>query len=215
MKKPSGRRPRRSPGNRPQRRVIRVLAEGKLTEPQYLTLLARRHRRSVSIDVDSKAGGSGPLTLVQRARDQVKASRRRRRSDGADFDEIWCVFDIDEHPNIPQAINEARESGVQTAISSPCFELWLVLHIQDQTAHLERHDVQRLARDLHLVEGKSICSGHAEQLLLANQPAATERAQRLDDRHKGNGSPPETNPSTGVWRLVASIEPGPEQPISR
>ncbi len=182
-----------------------MLAEGELTEPGYFALLARQHRDSVSIDIDSEASGSEPLTLVQRARNQVNASRRRGRRDGPDFDEIWCVFDIDEHPSIPQAISEARESGIGTAVSSPCFELWLVLHVQDQNAHIERRDVQRLARDLDLVDGKAICTG-AKELLLDNMSAAVDRARYLDDRHEGDGSPPETNPSTGVWRLVVSIE---------
>ena len=80
-------------------------------------------------------------------------SQPRRRAD-RDFDEIWCVFDTDAHENLPHAIEEARQSGIAVAVSNPCFELWLVLHVREQTAYIDRHDVQRLSNDLGLSDGK-------------------------------------------------------------
>ncbi|MFT7647504.1 MAG: hypothetical protein ACI8Y4_002253 [Candidatus Poriferisodalaceae bacterium] len=89
-------------------------------------------------------------------------SKRRRKADGPDFDEIWCVFDTDEHPNLEQAVAEAADSNIRTARSNPCFELWLVLHVADQTAHVHRHAIQRRAAALGLTDGKSVCSAEAE-----------------------------------------------------
>lgn len=116
------------------------------------------------------------------------------------------MFDTDEHPNLRQALAEAANSGILTAVSNPCFELWLVLHVEDQNAHVHGHDIQRRAHDFGLVDGKSICNGAAEELLLANTSAAVDRAQRLDERHALDGSPPGANPSSGMWRLVVAIE---------
>ena len=72
-----------------------------------------------------------PKALVDRAKGHVRSNRPTKRR-AADYDEIWCVFDIDEHPNVPQAVEEARQVGVEVAVSNPCFELWLVLHIRDR-----------------------------------------------------------------------------------
>ena len=83
----------RRTGFRPQRRVIRVLAEGEVTEPAYLRSMASE---SVRLDF-GRTGGFVPLSLVTKARQEVKANRRARDSE---FDEIWCVFDRDEHPNV-------------------------------------------------------------------------------------------------------------------
>lgn len=206
MKKPSGRAPKRNQRKRQPRRVVRVLTEGAVTEAHYLTLLAREHRHELTIQHDSESAGSAPLTLVRAARHQQSASKRRRKADGPDFDEIWCAFDTDEHPNINQALAEAMSSGIHTAVSNPCFELWLVLHVEDQNAHVHRHDIQRRALDLSLVDGKSLCGVGAEELLLANVTAAVDRAKRLDERHELDGSPPGANPSSGMWRLVISIQ---------
>ena len=82
-------------------------------------------------------------------------SQPRKHAD-RDFDEIWCVFDTDQHPNLAQAINEAGQSEIEVAVSNPCFELWLVLHSQEQTAFIDRHDAQRLANALGLSNDKNI-----------------------------------------------------------
>ena len=95
MTRPSGRRPRRGQTSRTERRVIRVLTEGKITEPSYLTAWARRYRHSVRLSLPES--GMAPETLVDHATQHMRRRRRSRRGD-QDFDEIWCVFDIDQHP---------------------------------------------------------------------------------------------------------------------
>lgn len=48
-----------------------------------------------------------PLSLVDRA---VEAKRREARDEkkgkGRAHDEVWCVFDRDEHPNIAEALDK-------------------------------------------------------------------------------------------------------------
>jgi hypothetical protein len=63
-----------------------------------------------------------------------------------DYDEVWCVFDIDEHPFVPETKRQARDNEISTAISNPCFELWIRLHFQDRRAHIERAQVQHKCR---------------------------------------------------------------------
>lgn len=205
MKKPSGTAPKRDSGKRPQLRVIRVLTEGTVTEPQYLNLIARGRRHDVTIQHHRDSAGSAPLTLVRAAREQQRESKRRPKANGPAFDEIWCVFDTDAHPDLHQALAEAASAGIHIALSNPCFELWLVLHAHDQNAHVAPHDIQRQARSLGLIDGKTIGGAHGEKLLLANVADAVDRAKRLDERHKLNGSPPGENPSSGMWRLISSI----------
>ena len=206
MTKPSGRTPRRRhERKRPQRYILRVLSEGKVTEPSYLSAWARRNRQSVGIKLDDT--GMTPDALVHRAKQYLK-DRRPRRAD-PDFDEIWCVFDKDAHPNLAQAINEAGQSEIEVVVSNPCFELWLVLHAREQTAWIDRHAVQRLASTLGLADGKRI-PVTARQALVEGFETARQRARALDERHAGNGSPPRENPSTDVWRLVDRLRNVPE-----
>ena len=117
------------------------------------------------------------------------------------------MFDVDEHPEIKQSVNRARQKGVKVAVSNPCFELWLVLHNQDQTAYIHRNKVQKLAEELGLIKGKRIDESSSDHLMEKYEDAR-RRAKELDRWHEGNGSPPRSNPSTGVWRLVDSIRDG-------
>lgn len=184
--------------------MVRVLSEGKVTEPGYLTLWARLNRHNVRIDLSDS--GMTPDALVRRAKQHLQQNLRSKRAE-REFDEIWCVFDVDQHPNIPQAINDARQSGIGVAISNPCFELWLVLHLTEQTAYIDRDDIQQRSDDLQLTANKRIVPA-AESLLVDAVELAKQRAIALDHRHAGNGSPPRSNPSTDVWRLVDRLRSG-------
>ena len=187
-------------GFRDQRRVIRVLTEGEVTEPAYLRLFKGT---DVQIQFGDR-GGYAPMALVKQARREIKSNRRAR---WADFDEVWCVFDRDEHPDVSSAIEEARHSGVETAMSNPCFELWLVLHVQEHSAGVHRHVIQRVCSNLGLTDGKAIADG-AVQRLRDGFRMAKQRALKLNEMHELTGSPRGSNPSSSVWRLVDRLQAG-------
>lgn len=201
MTRPSSQRPHRRVAQKKTRRVIRVLTEGEITEPEYLTVWARHNRSHVRLDISDR--GLTPKTLVSRAREHVRQNRptKRRRPD---YDAIWCVFDIDDHPYVPQAVEEARHRGIEVVVSSPCFELWLLLHAQAQTAHIDCHAAQRLSAELGLSRGKTIPQDVRNKLIDTFE-IAKQRAIDLRKRHEDNGAAPRTNPSTDVWRLVDCI----------
>ena len=199
MKPPHSNPPRRGGRSRELRRVIRIYSEGSVTEFEYLRHWEKRSRRVV---LDWAGVGMTPMSLVNSARDDLTRSRRSARRHGtADFDEIWCVFDVDAHPHLQQAIVEARQSDISVAVSNPCFELWLVLHCQNQTAHIDRRPIQKLASSLGLIQGKKIPES-AWPILEGHYEDAKQRAMHLDSLHKSNGSPPRSNPTTDVWQLV-------------
>lgn len=195
MKSPRSTQFPRRDGGRQYRRIIRVLTEGKVTEPGYIRMLERRYL-DVKIEIDPKDTGV-PLTLVHLAREYQKQNKKRN----PDYDEIWCIFDIDQHPNIEQAIQEARDSGIHVVISNPCFELWLVLHYQDQTRHIDGQAVQSLSKKLGITDGKKIID-EAQGELLAKLDEARLRAKNLENMHQRNGSKSWENPSSQMWRFV-------------
>jgi RloB-like protein len=127
---------------------VLICCEGEVTEPSYLNgLKAELRIRLVHIEV--VPGGVDPKTLVDYAVDRKeKAERRARkeRDDNLTYDEVWCVFDVDVHQYVPEAKQKAEANKINVAISNPCFELWLLLHFQDQRAPIHRHDVQSLCR---------------------------------------------------------------------
>ena len=110
---------------------------------------------------------------------------------------------MDEHPRLADAIALARRHAIGLAISNPCLELWFLLHFEDRTAYVDRHDVQRRAQR-HLKCDK-VLTDPALQLLSDRYSEAVVRAMRLDAKHHGDGSAAGANPSSSMWRLVDEI----------
>ena len=90
-------------------RIIHVVAEGEVTEPGYFDALNQYFGRQNEfwIDVQYSAKGLNPLAVSERA---VAAARRvqdrqRRVADRSPepLQEIWAVFDRDEHQSIGEA----------------------------------------------------------------------------------------------------------------
>lgn len=201
MKHPSRSRSHQLSQKRELRRIIRVLTEGKVTEPGYLRML-ERNGINVKIEIDLKDTGV-PLTLVQRAREYQRLNKKKN----PDFDEIWCIFDVDQHPNLKSAIQEALDSNINIAISNPCFELWLVLHYQDQTSHINRRDIQKVAKRLGILKGKHLTEDSKDKVRESYEDAKS-RAQRLEKWHKSKNSKSWENPSSQMWKFVDRLENG-------
>jgi hypothetical protein len=146
--------------------------------------------------------GGTPKTLVERAAKKKKEATKLGKKDrNLLYDSVWCVFDVDEHPFLPEAKEQATANGIHLAVSNPCFELWLLLHFQDQRAHIERDRVQRLFRDCIPDYGKDV---PCERLLPLCEDAV-QRAQALEDWQNSRGCAG-NNPSTGVHRLLQLIK---------
>lgn len=184
------------------RKELLVFVEGLRTEETYLVDWHRRHRDRVHVTIDPFRGG--PLQLVEHAvatRSAELADARRQR--GRPHDQIWCVFDFDEHPNVVPALNLASTNGISVGLSNPCLELWFLLHFQNQTAFIDRHQAQHQVKSI--LHCDKVLTPSAMETLAERYGQAKERAITLDERHLGDGSPPGSNPSSSLWRLVDEI----------
>ncbi len=185
----------------PKRRLI-VFTEGRKTEPSYLSQLHRLHRARVVVTIDDFHGG--PLELVgSAARRRRQDLKDEKKGKGAAYDDYWCMFDVDDHPHITEALVMARDNGVQVAVSNPCIELWFVLHKEDRTGWVHRHEIQARCREL-LGFDKTLGDSDVLGLMKAFE-AGQRRAEGLDAKHDQDGSPSGSNPSTSAHRLVARI----------
>jgi hypothetical protein len=131
------------PTREPKRRFL-IVCEGEVTEKRYFEH-ARRLLRSL-IELEISAGGD-PKALVERAAEIKRKSDEmasRQKDDNLRYDRVWCVCDVDEHPRLRDARQQARDNGINMAVSNPCFELWALLHFQDQNSHIERDKVRAL-----------------------------------------------------------------------
>jgi hypothetical protein len=190
---------RRAVGTRPELHTIVVFCEGKNSEPDYVNGLRRLPHvlRNTALNIEIHPGQGTPLTLVKLAAERTK---------DPEVDQCWCLFDVEwpkHHPNLSEAVDLARRTGVQLAISNPCFELWLILHHKEHTQFMNTGSAESESRKLDGRRGKAIVA----DVYMPLREVAARRAELLEKRHVRDGTRfPEDNPSSGMFRFLLAIE---------
>lgn len=203
------RRPgRRSPFREPKPTIL-IVCEGDTTEPEYLHGLSREFRNQL-VEIRIAKDHGVPLTLVEIARSYLKASKRlaRRRDDeNLKFDSVWCVFDIDDHPNVNAAKDMARGNGIRLAISNPNFELWLLLHFRDSPGIQHRHRITDMVGEFVSSYGENNKHVDFKGQFSAGYRHAVRRAVKLDEQARDDKDEGR-NPTTGVYAITELIRTG-------
>lgn len=196
--KPSGRRRpsfdtdlSRVEGLREARKRLLVVCGARVTESTYLRGL-KTHSANPAVALRVMERPCAPSQLIAYTADFRDQSKE-------DFDEAWCVFDIDEFRDVPRAVSDALRQDVEVAISNPCFELWLLLHFADHCAYAESYAkvLPHLARHLPRYDKTRIDFRHFAD----SWRDAVRRAKALAPEGKEH----EVNPSSGVWRLAEAV----------
>ena len=93
-----------------EKEIILIYCEGKNTEPSYFLQF-----ELVTAEIKSLGEGKNTKTLVQKA---ITLSKKR------DYDQVWCVFDMDEHgvQNFNDAVRIAEQNNIGVAYSNQAFE---------------------------------------------------------------------------------------------
>jgi hypothetical protein len=200
--KPTGRkrpsfesRLERKVGQRVSRQRLLVVCGAKVTERDYVQGLKSSAKNS-AVSVRVVEHPKAPSQVVSHAARLLEAA-------GDEYDETWCVLDVDEFTDIGQAVADAARQQIRIALSNPCFELWLLLHFCDHRAHAPSYD--------HLVPylAKHVPGGYSKTDLdfgryedsWRDPSCCSHRAKLLAPE----GKEPEVNPSTGMWRLALAV----------
>lgn len=189
---------RRAPTKDPKTKIY-IVCEGELTEPQYFAMLARQCSALIRIDLVFQEGAGVPVSILNKAREIIK----RPKDEFSYRDQVWAVFDRDEHLGVDQVISEAA-AGILVAYSNPCFELWLILHFPDHDRPDGRHELQRILRSLmpgydprksKQVTFGAVCDGVED---------AETRAEAME-RRRIEENVPNGNPCSTVYKLTRVI----------
>lgn len=122
-----------------QLRKIYIFCEGQITEPNYLECLYREVGRG-AFTMDLSRGCGSPVTIVTKCKDKKYALHRTKNF--MPGDQVWAVFDVDEHPNIEEAVSHAYAAGVCVAVSNPCIEIWGIFHHKPYNSPLTHRQAQ-------------------------------------------------------------------------
>jgi hypothetical protein len=181
-----------------------IVCEGAVTEKEYFEQFAKFHRNSL-VEVVVEGGRGVPFSVVQAAkklRDDARNEAIRMADDYLSYQSVWCVFDVDEHPNPSGAKKMAAENGLNVAVSNPCFEIWLLLHLRDSPGELHRHKAQKMLKEHLPGYDKNVNFEHYR----GGYDEAVRRAKSLD-RLAENLGEPGRNPTTAVYILTEEIRP--------
>lgn len=195
-----------------------IVTEGTVTEPVYFEFLKGDLQLYAVHVVVIPGWASDPRHVINTAAAKIKEHERRCRkgklavTEPQKFDHVWAVIDTDVAvrngiwSNVKQL---AASKKVSLAHSTPCFEYWLLLHLQDTT----RGDLVDGTAAKHVVKaelGREYSTNEktardAMPLFMPHWPAAVKRAERVRQYHAATATPDPANPSTDVDRLVSAL----------
>ena len=194
-----------------------VFYNGEVTESQYFKSLSddlagKGNIRSQFLHLAFVHGS--PEQVVQAALNDVNCHRREYSANSDDV--IWVVFDKDDfEENYSEAISVARQENISVAYSNECFELWLLLHFQEQKTPIGRTDLtELLRRKLEDITGKPIdrksMVKHFPYSILrkhGDRDSAIAYAKMLHKQAeiKSPDSPWDINPVSTVYNLVEEL----------
>jgi hypothetical protein len=139
--------------------LIVIASEDELIVKDYFSRFGSS-RVSVLV-LPTEGGRSAPAAVLARLDDFGKEYQIR------DDDQLWLCTDKDHWAepahiaNLVQMLQQCRQKGYQVAISNPCFELWLLLHVEDvdPAAPLKCSEIVKKLKALPGGYNKKDCDG--------------------------------------------------------
>ena len=188
------RRARRQAGRQPPRRVVLIVCEGQ-TEEAYFRAARERYRHATGVSIRIARAHSDPVKVVEKARTENR--------DG-DFDQVFCVVDGDKPERIAIArARIGRRRDLALAVSTPCFEVWLLLHFERSDAPFaECTQVCNNLRQPHRLPDYVKGLRYDFAPLTARIDTAIDNAEWLAGRGLDN-------PATDLHRLLTHLRPTP------
>lgn len=169
------------------RKIALVICEGE-TEVEYLNLIRKWYKSPVRI-VSHIEGNRITQPLIDKHARELKISS---------FDKVdtFLMYDMD----VPAINDKLMACKAELLLSNPCFEVWLLLHVKDQTSALGSTAViKELKRSAPVWQNysKAIYTDTQKGFLREHLDDAIRRAKGLKDFH---------NPSSRIFKLLDILE---------
>ncbi len=175
-------------------RLIVIASEGHKTEKQYFEIFENNKVQVVVIP--SNDNRSAPEYILERLNGYSEEYQI-----GKD-DELWLMVDTDRWGNkkLSEICQEALKKKYFLAISNPCFEVWLYLHLGEIDSNIK--SCRELKELLRNIIGSYNPSRLDLEIFENNIRLAVDRAKRIspDD---GNRWP--ASVGTHVYKVVENI----------
>lgn len=207
----------RESNSKPKERIIVLAYEGNITEALYFEKLKENVRFNDELihllSLKRKKGDtySAPKYVFKKLKEEAKDEFNFKSPD-----ELWMIIDRDEWTDIAEISTLCKNEGnFNLALSNPCFEFWLLLHIKDVGEYNEQElkaifENKKIPNSrktyIKRLLGELLEDGYNEtrpkpQRFFPHIDIAISRAKRLDNLNEDYP----TNLGSHVYKLVEKI----------
>ena len=182
-----------------------VVCEDSKSAKNYFDALQRHLNLSASSfkAAPSKGGRTQPIQVVEEAINLREAAKQQ--SGTVPFTQTWCVIDGDYGTKVQAARIKANAHQINLAISTKCFEYWVLLHFEEYNkSAMNCKGVEHVLRKRHM---KDYEKGKCDfRKVVENYELARERAERLRELGiRQNPLPENHNPCSEIYKLINEI----------
>lgn len=209
---PKKRRPKRVRHLSP---VFHIFCEGEKTEPNYFNCYLDRYhpgnRRLRVIKIEDTKKNT-PVQLVEEAI-KLKCDRSCPK-----HDMFWVVYDRERVAKYSdelhcQTFSAANKYDVKVAISNVCFEIWILLHFEANTASYSCYEDLIKNSNLSKVHIKDYAKGDkgifatfVKNVEDAKNNAIAMNSNTIKNADRTWTKPYQWNPYTDVYKLLDAID---------
>lgn len=202
--------------SKPKEKIIVLAYEGNNTEAIYFETLKESARFNddliylVSLRRPKNDTNSAPTHVFNKLK---KEAKDEYNFDSAD--ELWMIIDRDRWTNIPDISNLCKSQGnFYLALSNPCFEFWILLHIKD-LSEFNAQELESIYTNAKVSSRRTYLKNLLGQILIDGYNESNPKPDRYlphinlaIDRAKQLDNPSEEFPTklgSHVYRLVEKI----------
>lgn len=186
--------------------TIAIICEDSKSSPSYFNELKKHFRLNTANIIVVPSKGSAPINVVDHAIELAKNT--------PDIDHVACVFDRDDHESYERAViklnelkpsrNDKSKPNYKAITSTPCYEIWLLLHFCYTTKAYSASGAKSAGDNLTSDLRKYLASYKKNTIdwfgeIINNLEMALKHAKQLQ---KHNSSTNTTNPSTNIHELI-------------
>ena len=113
----------RTPKNKQLRPLHLFICEDSKSSKYYMLGLGKA--KGINIKAE-EADGTSPENVLRSAKEKLKSFTDK------EFVQIYCLFDKDDcdDEKFKKVITQCQKAGFVEAVSIPCYEYWLLLHLK-------------------------------------------------------------------------------------
>jgi hypothetical protein len=197
-----------------------IITEGEVTERLYFESIRQALKlNAVTVRVihPECTDAEGLVRAAMEERDKISESRKNTSNrEITSYDHVWVLFDTDvpvRQGQLAPALELAKAQNIHVGHSSPCVEIWLLLHFRDRPGALDSQALEHLLGEVWGQHYDKSLETFVRlwPILRANISAAVSRANQIRKYHQEADTKFPANPSTELDLLMhalnASVQP--------